>query len=107
MGGQDEPAMQSWEQCPFMRRWGAAVTQPEASRVDSRSLCSVCLRLYEPLSEPSPLARPNPANKPLTLSVSLGLICCSVLGFPRGLVASREEILLGLAAIGFSLLLPL
>lgn len=82
------------------------VTQPEANRVGSHSLSSVWLRLYEPLSEAPPLARPDLANKPLTLSVSLGLICCSVLGYPRGLVASREETLLSLAAIGFSLLLP-
>ena len=29
--------------------------------------------------------KPHPTNKPLTLSLSLGLICCSVWGNPRGL----------------------
>lgn len=75
------------EQCPLLRRQAGVATPSRGKQAGSHYLSCVWLQLCQSLSEPPLLASPSPTNKPLTLSLSLGLICCSVEGKPRGLVA--------------------
>lgn len=80
----------AWSKPLFFHEEADAGGNPGQTKSSSRSPCqALCLPRLEPwVSHGSaPLSSPNPTNQQVPLSRSPGLICCSVRGNPKGLVA--------------------